>query len=211
MSCLTRQSVRLLKSTGYLLLSSDTSNSGKHGNTCRNRKRDSHIGYTTDFEGRFNLDKPLTEAHKAYLVAFASTRHMQRDGAVYKLPDPLREAVNLPAGPNGEYYVAGTDGFDFGSTKNASILDHNSPPRSQPGLWCQWVPSEDGKGIEWDGGEKFYAYTEWLKYIVDNFLKPWGYKLNGTVKWEGEESGDIGKIVVKDNAVTTKEGRVVYR
>lgn len=143
----------MLKSTGYLLLSSGTSNSGKYENTCRNRKRDSHIGYTTNFEGRFNLDKPLTPAHKAYLLAFAATRHMRRNGNVYRLPDPVREAVNLPAGPNGEYFVAGTDSF---SPKD----DYNSQPSSQPGLWCQWVPSEDGKGIEWDGGEKFYAYTE---------------------------------------------------
>jgi hypothetical protein len=32
-----------------------------------------------------------------------------------------------------------------------------------PGFWCQWVPSADGCGIEWDGGEKFYAYDKWLQ------------------------------------------------
>jgi len=168
------------------------------------------MGYTTNFEGRFNLDKPLTKAHKAYLVAFASTRRMRRDGTVYKLPDPVREAVGLPAGPDGEYYVAGTD--CFGAVKDESVLDYNTPPRSQPNsLWCQWVPTKDDTGIQWDGGEKFYAYIEWLKYIVDNFLKPWGYKLNGSIKWEGEESDDVGKIVVKDNAVSTKKGYIVYR
>lgn len=168
------------------------------------------MGYTTDFHGRFNLNKPLTEAHKAYLVAFASTRHMCRDSKVTEgKKDPIREAVGLPLGPDCAFFVAGTDGF--GTERDSGVVDYNSPPRSQPGLWCQWVPTEDGTAIEWDGGEKFYSYTEWLTYIVDNFLKPWGYKLNGEVKWEGEESGDVGKIIVKDNVVSTKEGRVVYR
>lgn len=170
------------------------------------------MGYTTNFEGCFNLDKPLTPAHKAYLEAFASSRHMRRDASkLVGVPDPIREAAGLPIGTDGAYFVSGGDGDFFSNKKDLSILDHNSEPWSQPGLWCQWVPNGDGTAIKWDGGEKFYAYTEWLTYIVDNFLKPWGYKLNGTVKWKGESSDDIGKIVVKDNAITTKEGHVVYR
>lgn len=66
-------------------------------------------------------------------------------------------------------------------------------------------------GIAWNGHEKFYDYVEWLEYLVENFLKPWGYKLNGTVTWQGEDSGDFGKIIVKENVVSTKRGRKVYR
>lgn len=32
------------------------------------------MGYTTDFEGRFQLNKPLSEDQAAYLTAFAKTR-----------------------------------------------------------------------------------------------------------------------------------------
>ena len=68
------------------------------------------MGYSTDFNGAFNLDKPLTEDHIKDLKAFADERH--------------------------------------DSTKTTTY----------PGIWCQWVPTDDGKGIEWDGGEKFYNY-----------------------------------------------------
>lgn len=79
-----------------------------------------------------------------------------------------------------------------------------------PGFWCQWVPTEDGWGIEWDQGEKFYEYVEWLRYIIQHLLQPKGYVLNGEINWSGEDSEDLGKIIVKDNVVTTKEGRVTY-
>lgn len=74
-----------------------------------------------------------------------------------------------------------------------------------PSFWCQWMPSEDGNSIEWDGGEKFYEYTAWLKYIIDHFLEPKGYVLNGKVKWQGEEMDDRGELTVVDNVVTEKE------
>lgn len=144
------------------------------------------------------------------------------------LPDPLREAVGLPIGPEGAYYV-GADRFDGGPGADDSVLDYNHPPGdpgmqhggdfmddfniylvereeardngAQPGLWCQWVPSEDGTSIIWDDGEKFYEYTRWLVYLIENFLKPWGYILNGEVNWHGEESSDQGCIFVKNNEV----------
>ena len=116
------------------------------------------------------------------------------------LPDPFRNAVGLPIGNEAEYFVGGVG--DFGQDDDLSVIDHNDPPKNQPGLWCQWVPSADGEGIEWNGGEKFYYYVEWLNYIIKNFLIPWGLVLNGTVKWRGEDFNDAGKIIVKDNVVS---------
>lgn len=72
-----------------------------------------------------------------------------------------------------------------------------------PGIWCQWT-IENGV-LEWDEGEKFYNYVEWLKYLIDNFFEKWGIKLNGTIKWKGENMNDIGKIVVENNKVTVIE------
>jgi len=170
------------------------------------------MGYTTEFEGQFNLDRPLTPEQAAYLRAFAGSRRMKRDASkTAELDDPQRVAVGLPVGTDGEFYV-GTDWGrpTYGQTRTDDIVDYNSPPSTQPSLWCQWVPTDDNKGIEWDGGEKFYSYVEWLNYIIANFLKSWGYTLNGEVTWEGEDRDDLGKIVVTDNEVTTKEGKVVY-
>ena len=158
------------------------------------------MGYTTEFRGKFNLDKPLTAAHMAYLKAFATGRRMTRDAEKTKLlPDPLREAVLLPVGVDGGYFVNG-EGF-CGQGHSSDVIDYNVSPSGQPGLWCQWVPSEDGTGIEWDGGEKFYDYVEWIRYVIDNFLEPWGYIVDGSVEWRGEEWDDTGPICVTDNTV----------
>jgi len=169
------------------------------------------MGYTTDFEGNFELDKQLSEAHSNYLVAFNRTRRMKRDPEkAALLPDPLREAVGLPIGIEGEFYVGSYDDGDMGQSKDDSILEYNDEPSTQHGLWCQWTPTKDGNGIGWDYGEKFYHYVEWLEYIVENFLKPWGYVLNGSVQWQGEESNDIGEITVEDNEVRVGRGEVYY-
>lgn len=70
-----------------------------------------------------------------------------------------------------------------------------------PCLYCQWKPSDDGSAIEWDFGEKFYCWREWLSYIVERYLAPWGYRLNGEVRWRGSSPEDSGVIYVKDNRI----------
>jgi hypothetical protein len=93
------------------------------------------MGYTTDFTGAFTLDEPLTPDQVAYLKAFSKTRRIRREiEATSQLEDPLRVAVELPVGDQGEYYVGGDE---------SSVQNYNHSPRTQPGLWCQWVPSED--------------------------------------------------------------------
>jgi hypothetical protein len=42
----------------------------------------------------------------------------------------------------------------------------------------------------------------WLEYFIGQFLAPWGYVLNGEMKWAGENEADRGTILVKDNKVT---------
>lgn len=193
------------------------------------------MGYSTDFSGDFALDRPLAPEHKAYLDAFAETRRMRRDpDKASKFADPLREAVGLPIGQEGGYYVGSHSDGCYGQNRDDSILDYNEAPghkklssgdferswqerqraidsgECQPGLWCKWQPNEAGTAIEWNGAEKFYDYVPWLKYLIDHFLGPWGYKLNGTVEWQGEEGSDFGAIVVDDNVVRVAKGRREY-
>lgn len=166
------------------------------------------MGYYTDFSGKFNLNKPLAENHAAYLRKFSETRRMKRDVSILgNMPDPVRESVGLSVGYDGGYFVGGS-GY-AGQERDASILEYNHPPAGQPGLWCQWVPNGDGSAIVWDDGEKFYDYVEWIEYLVEHFLKPWGYVLNGKVKWYGESDNDRGLIEIIDNVVKTKIGTVV--
>lgn len=159
------------------------------------------MGYTTDFEGHFKVSPPLSEAHAEYLTAFSETRRMKRNADVVALrPDPLREAVGLPVGVDGEFYV--------GDTRDAGtdVIDGNSPPSTQPGLWCQWIPDPDDPSvIRWDYVEKFYEYIDWMNYLLEAFLKPWGYTVNGEVRWRGEDFNDMGVINVVDNVLITRE------
>lgn len=166
------------------------------------------MGYTTRFKGQFHLDKPLAPAHDAYLTQFAGTRRMKRDPLVANgLPDSVRRAAHLPIGNDGAYFTGGL-GFK-GQERDISVLDSNLPPDGQPGLWCHWIPSAEGTEIIWDGGDKFYEYIPWLKYLIGHFLNPWGYTLNGQVTWKGEDADDKGVIDVVDNIVSSDIPSVV--
>jgi hypothetical protein len=160
------------------------------------------MGYTTELFGRFNLDKPLSKDHAAYLVQFSKIRHMRRNtDDLLDKDHPIRETVGLPLGIEGEYFVS--------DDEYIGLIDYNDNPSTQPGLWCQWCPTEDGEGIEWNGAEKFYDYTEWLEYLINHFLNVWGYTLNGEVEWRGERGDDVGKIYVKDNVVKTLSWQIL--
>ena len=158
------------------------------------------MGYTTYLCGEFEFDRPLKPEHMEYLTDFSNSRRMMRNADILaEMDDPVRVSTGLPLGDDGGYFVSAT-GFR-GQGMDESVVDFNRPPSGQPGLWCQWVPNEDGTAIVWDDGEKFYNYVEWLEYLIEHFLKPWGYVLNGSVSYSGEEPDDRGWIHVKDNRV----------
>lgn len=155
------------------------------------------MGYSTDFSGQFDLDRPLDDGTYALLCGLARTRRMKRQGL-----DPSY-------GTDGEFYF-NPSSRDFGQEDEASVVDHNHPPCTQPGLWLKWVPTEDRLAIEWDGGEKFYNYVKWIEYLITAILKPRGFVLNGIVEWNGESHDDLGRIVITNNAVTTQRGHIAY-
>lgn len=155
------------------------------------------MGYTTEFAGSFQLDRPLFDFQALYLLDFALTRRVKRSPTILTtIPDPGRDAVDLPLGEEGGYFIN-----ESHPQAAASVIDENRPPKGQPGLYCQWQPTADGRGIEWNGREKFYRYVEWLQYLIVHFFVPWGYQLNGTVIWQGETTSDRGQIVVVNNQI----------
>ena len=140
------------------------------------------MGYNTEFFGAFAVFPKLKEKHQRYLTAFSDTRRVKRSGD--GCADTLREAVDLPAGVDGGNVVA----------NDSIVISNDHPPTGQPGLWCDWSPTHGGEGIAWNGTEKFYRYVEWLQYLLDNFLVPWGYTLSGQVFYAGENPFDRGII-----------------
>ena len=165
------------------------------------------MGYTTDFSGEFTFNKPVTDELKTFINKFSDTRRMVRDNNKIKelFPNWRELCFNGDLGEDGAYFVGGYD--VFGQGMDGSIVNYNDAG-SQPGLWCQWVITNDV--LEWDGGEKFYNYVEWLEYLIKHFFKPLGYELNGTVYYEGEDPDDFGKIIVSDNYVKVVYGHRVY-
>ena len=165
-----------------------------------------------EFQGRFQLDRPLSSAQRRYLLKFSATRRMKWDVSLLEDPidpddiaDPTRTAVGLPLGPEGAYYV--------NDTSNYGLLDANTPPSGQPGRHCFWVPNRSGTAILWDGTDKFDDADEWIAYLIAHFLAPWGYRLTGRVRyaiedyrWSDHQQGNImvverGTIVVTNNVV----------
>lgn len=108
------------------------------------------MGYTTDFYGEVSITPPLNPHEIAYLRAFSDSRRMQRR--------------------KGPYYAE--PGTNCGQSHDDDVLDYNKPPHDQPGLWCQWEPTDDGTAITWNGAEKFYDSADWMAYLIDTFLRP---------------------------------------
>ncbi len=130
-----------------------------------------HMGYTTCFEGHFDVCPVLDKTTEILLQKV----HNHEEDLDVEKPAP----------------------FGFGD--HQQVLDDTEPPQPMPDEDCQWI-YKDGQ-IKWDKAEKFYCYIEWLKYIVDKILAPRSYVVNGTVQWQGEDEDDYGAICVENNQV----------
>ncbi len=166
------------------------------------------MGYTTEFEGCVIVTPPLNKAEVSYLTDLATTRRMRR--------------------ANGPYFVRGSG--EYGQGKDDDIEDYNSPDPIQPGLWCQWQPTDDGTSIAWDGNEKFYNATEWMQYLTTllctqpdedtlramttadmRFLDfTFDHVIEGTIEAQGEDSTDRWRIVVTENVVTEQRATITW-
>lgn len=81
------------------------------------------------------------------------------------------------------------------------VFDLRPVPAGAPDTYCQWVITKDRLHIQWDGVEKFYAYVEWLQWLVDHKFTPASLTLSGTVKYSGEDIEDCGTISIQDGRV----------
>ena len=111
--------------------------------------------YSTKYSGTVAVDPPLNEHEIAYLRRFANSRRMHVDCGPYLCEEPEGEGDGEP-----------------------NVLDYNWPGPEQPGLWCRWEPTENGRGIRWDRTENFYYGERWMAFLIRTFLAP-GAKLAG--------------------------------
>lgn len=57
-------------------------------------------------------------------------------------------------------------------SKGSDTERFNWPAPGQPQLYCQWVPCPDGCCLSYDGHEKFYEPTAWMRYLIGHFMRP---------------------------------------
>ena len=190
-----------------------------------------------EYKGKYGLPKPAPEK----MVEPALAKHVKalaKAGIKLDMNTvPDNRTAEQIYGTNGEYFAhpKGSDGvgvIDYNTPPGQLQYNHDKDDlfakfhirdvwevnskltkegKCQPGLWCQWELDTTGTELKWDGGEKFYNYIEWLEYLIKHFFAPWGIKLNGKIRWNGEDSYDVGLITVKNNLVTYKEGTIVYK
>lgn len=163
------------------------------------------MGYTTDFIGHIDITPSLNDEEIAYLSAFSDSRRFERPGGPYDVPgNPRAEDEHGLPGHN-----------------------YNVPPAGQPGLWCDWVPCWDGCCLSYNGVEKFYAPVEWMRYLIEHFLKPgavasrvedphlagftFDHVLDGIVVGCRRDNKELFAIEVADNVVHTEALRRANR
>jgi hypothetical protein len=70
-----------------------------------------------------------------------------------------------------------------------------------PGYSGLFELSDERDLIVPDEFESSHGLRLWLVLLIEHFLAPLGYVLNGDVSWTADEADDRGTIFVKDNAV----------
>ncbi len=155
----------------------------------------------TTFKASLTLDKPLTREQIAYIQKFATTRRVRRkEKLTATRPDALRHAVNLPAGSQGAFFVGETG--ELGEDISFDVLNSNEAPSGQPDIWCPWSVDNDGHHLIVSVDNKNYLYImDWLKYIIQHFIQPWGLLLNGEIEFQPLHSTNFQTISVKNNVI----------
>lgn len=188
------------------------------------------MGYYTTFYGTLEIQPPLKPEHRLYLMKFSGMRHYRYDVEKLKgIRDPVREAVGLPLGPDGAFSVVVCDADEAWAADGIQVdppligerpglrLGDPRNPEFQPNLspWSPWELEEDEEVSAIRLGQegqsmKAYGYKEWLRYYIENFFKPWGYTLHGSISYEGDDRDDTGRIEVEGHTVVHSVAKITY-
>lgn len=151
------------------------------------------MGLHTDYLGHARITPALNADEVEFLRSFDETRHCGDRSPLDVVQHP---ADNEPTG---------------------DVDAHNLPAVGRPGLWCPWTCCGTGCCLHWDGLEKPYAPQEWLRFLIDTFLRPsavlandpqaqrlgltFDHLLDGMLVGQRQESGELFALVVRKNVV----------
>ena len=85
----------------------------------------------------------------------------------------------------------------------AAIAGSSEP--DLPGYGSLLTVSEERDAIVPEEGESRHGVRLWLKLLIEHFLGPRGYVLNGEVEWDGEDLEDRGRLFIRDNQLEDVE------
>jgi hypothetical protein len=162
--------------------------------------------------GSLAIEPPLNRDEVEYLQAFSQSRRVLRE--------------------RGPYAVEQTAGYEVpdSPTVMADVLDNGRPAEDQPGLWCPWTVSDDGRQLEWDEIVEHNSHADWLHYLIAHFLTgealaqadverageverfgrfSFDHRLNGILEFEGEDA-EAWAISVLDSQVTLHDRVYTY-
>ena len=84
-----------------------------------------------------------------------------------------------------------------------------SPGPDLPAYWDLFDISEDRATILPDEDESSHGLRLCLMLLVEHYLAPLGYVLNGEVSWDADDVNDRGCIFVKDNLIEDVDDVIV--
>lgn len=139
------------------------------------------MGYSVFFDGRLAIEPALTPEQVHTLTVFARTGRTPTAGAATGSTQIVGESFVMQASLDAHV-----------ETTNAQGLSERL--EGQPGRFCCWRPTPDGRALEWDGCEKFNTYERWARFLIETFFTPWSRHLEGRIPWTGED-GATGALV----------------
>lgn len=156
--------------------------------------------------GYLVLDRSLTDEQGHYMFRFHKIPHYRRDNwELWNIPDPCRNAVDLPLGVDCEFYTG---------PMGLGLLPCLRPPKWQPSRYCGWHPSYHKRWIIWGGeyqGSHYDKPAEWLRYILRMMLTPWGHSVNGYLEWYDDPYQNVGAVQVENNLVYVLKPKEITR
>jgi hypothetical protein len=165
------------------------------------------MGHSTTYLGRLDVTPPLNASEIDWLRAYAAA-----DRRCYS--DTYDVAMN-PRAHAREVYAAAE-----ASPQRSSFTELLSRGQEAPGARCDWVPCGEGCCLSWQRTEKSNIGEQWLRFIVDHFLRPnahasssmnadfeaftFDHVASGTIAAERDDSRELYLIRAEDNAIWTE-------
>jgi len=152
------------------------------------------MGYRIEFRGDITYSGSDEDMKIVadIMDGLSATRRVKRDMSKHtgELSLPMEDY-----GIEGEFYFGRDD---------SSVVDSNSPPSSQPSLYCGWEYDTPGV-LVWNYDEQASSPDGWIRYIVEKIISANNCVCNCEIEYRGDDWDDYGTIVVKNNVVDLYE------